>query len=348
MKYYLLYLSLLAIPSITHATAIDGQTLWSLSANICNETNESLSKLCVIDSTLDNLSFDLDDEISIIEEIICSKIDDLATCFMITQEDIDAGFTISTSGKYCLSENVTHTSASVAITIDTDNVTINLDGHTIDGTSTATNGIATNGTRKNIIIQNGSITSCEIGINIDNTSQVCINDLIIKQSSDNAIEIANSSSIIIKNCLTSNATNSGIAISLSNNYTVKNCTAQNNGTFGFVTTSSTNGLFVNNKSLTNDNDGFLLFNANDNIIICQCIALNNSRIGFNIDTSSTNTSLIHNKSIANTITGFTDMGTNTSAFANLAHSNGTDYFGIADPIETTPTVTTGYWTNVDQ
>lgn len=351
MKRYLLSTLLLFLPYFMHTTAIDGQTLWSLSAKICNETEESFSKLCVIDSTLDNLSFDFDDEISIIEEIICSKIADLATCFMITQEDIDAGpgFTISTPGKYCLAENVIHTSASAAITIAADNVTIDLDAHTIDGTSTATNGIVTTGTRENIIIKNGSITSCEMGVNIDSTSQVCISDLIVKQSSNDAIEISNSNNIVIKNCFIANTATSAIVISLSNNCTIKNCIVQNNTGIGFAIGNSTNTAIINCKAIENGSTGFLISGTSDNITICQCIALSNGNNGFFADgVNVTNTTLLNNKSIANLGAGLIDTATNTSAFTNLAHSNGTDYLGIADPIETTPTVTTGYWTNVDQ
>ena len=336
MKRYLLYALLLLLPQITHTTPIDGQTLWALSARICAEADESLSKLCVIDSTLDNLNFDLD-----IEEVICSKIDELEDCFMITQEDIDAGFTISSPGKYCLVENVTHTSANTAITIAADNVTLDLGGHTIDGENTATNGILINNTRENITIQNGTVTSCtSTGIFIENTTRLCIAN-ITSVDSLLGIFIDICTNVFIKNCIIKN-NSSGVIIRTVTNGTIKKCISQNNNAAGFYINACNNTIILNCKAINNSTNGFLLRFSSDNVTICRCLAVNNNNNGFAIS-ESTNTSLINNKSIGNAIFGFiASSSPTTSAFANLAHSNGTNYIGITDPIETTVDTTTSY------
>ena len=72
-------------------------------------------------------------------------------------------FTISESGSYCLTQNLTHTDRYTnAIEIIADNVTIDLNGYSIIGPTTAYNetcsGIHMNG-RKNVEIRNGTITN---------------------------------------------------------------------------------------------------------------------------------------------------------------------------------------------
>ncbi|MFC1633330.1 nitrous oxide reductase family maturation protein NosD [Planctomycetota bacterium] len=79
------------------------------------------------------------------------------------QPILELPFTISESGSYCLTQNLTHLDRYTnAIEVTADNVTIDLNGYSIIGPTTAYNetcsGIHMNG-RKNVEIRNGTITN---------------------------------------------------------------------------------------------------------------------------------------------------------------------------------------------
>lgn len=79
------------------------------------------------------------------------------------------GITISNPGNYTLSETVTPSGVSTAlIVINTDDVVLDLAGHSLNGSNVSSAGILVNG-RKNITIRNGNLNSVA-GFNIAITS----------------------------------------------------------------------------------------------------------------------------------------------------------------------------------
>ncbi len=90
---------------------------------------------------------------------------DASTCIPIKQADIP--LIINQPGHYCLTEHIV--SADRAITITADDVTLNLNGHAIDGSAntadTTQDGITCNSS-DNLTITNGSIYGYAIGIDL--------------------------------------------------------------------------------------------------------------------------------------------------------------------------------------
>jgi len=131
--------SIVACPQ-TVGVVTPGEAIWQVTSRIGQATNVIESQLCAL-----NVGTGFE----------CS--------FAFDQTDIGVGgiYTISAPGIYCLKENVTF-SVGPAITINSSNVTVNLEGHYIDGGSnplSATIQLATGvGSNLNtIIIQNGTI-----------------------------------------------------------------------------------------------------------------------------------------------------------------------------------------------
>ncbi len=235
-------LTLLFSVCISKTIAFDGEKVWDIQARIC-------ATLPIIDSKTDDLSSTIDaienvilefseieETLSEIEETLCSKLAELETCIMITQEDIGTtGFTISTTGKYCLGEYVSHVHAlNAAITITADNVTLDLLGNTIDCNSTGNIGILISGAT-NVNVKNGSI---------------------IEAASDNMQIVSESSCILLENLKLLTATSNGLAIDLSSEITIINCLASTNGADGFTLKRSNNVCFIRCCASANTSDGF--------------------------------------------------------------------------------------------
>jgi parallel beta-helix repeat protein len=71
----------------------------------------------------------------------------------------EAGYTIDTSGSYYLTTNLIASSYLSGITITADNVTVDLNGFSIMGSSTKASGIKMND-RNNVVVRNGTIRDC--------------------------------------------------------------------------------------------------------------------------------------------------------------------------------------------
>lgn len=117
----------------------------------------------------------------------------------ITQQDINTGnFTITTQGSYGLAENVSFT-AGTAITIATNNVTLDLKQHTISGISTGTAIAVTAGANlQQVVIKNGFIQSAGLGVFVNQLSQGAIDSIIISQS--NGVQLLNCGLVTVNEC----------------------------------------------------------------------------------------------------------------------------------------------------
>lgn len=339
--------------------ATPGENIWQVNAFTCEVAEETTSKICEIESKLDTIDLDFGNSINSIADIICSKLEMLETCIAITQEDIDAGFTISTAGKYCLVENVAHTSASAAITITASNVTLDLNGFFIDGTSTATQGVLVQNTN-DVIVKNGTILSCTTnGVLIDNADRICFDGVKCSENTSTGFTVLNEAShVLFTNCV---AFNNGVVgfLNLDGNYIVyKDCLATG-GVIGYsidLVTSATlvqSNVFINCNSLECSSSGFLASADGGKSIIdtilCHCIAID-CGTGFDFDDAEVDdTIIIECKSISNSSTGYSGNA-GTFAFANFAKNNTTNYSGITTPISMIDSADTdiGYWTNNDQ
>ncbi len=184
----------------TVGPTIPGEGLWNVLTRVGAATNVIESQLCALSMISSHLE--------------CS--------FVFNQTDIGSGgiFTISVPGTYCLSEDVTFT-FDTAITVSASNVTIDLQGHSIDGGSnfvTAAIGLtpSVGSSLHSITIQNGTIQNLEsvnIPYGIVQTSTTsCLANIVIRDMEFSNIEsygvgyafFAQAQGILVENCSTLN------------------------------------------------------------------------------------------------------------------------------------------------
>src|SRR5689334_4980343 len=146
-----------------------------------------------------------------------------------TPGDASASFVISRAGSYCLANNVAGESGKNGIRIDADDVTLDLAGFAMLGSSGSLNGILINNHLR-IAIRNGSITAC--GSNgLDGTSggQARLDDLRAEGNTGSGLIINSGSQVT--NCVA--GTNGAFGISTSNDVLVIGCLSGGNASHGF-------------------------------------------------------------------------------------------------------------------
>jgi hypothetical protein len=214
----------------------------------------------------------------------------------VGQEITSLPYIISSPGFYYLGGNLDYAGIENAITVNADEVTIDLMGNRIASTNEAgfRKGIYMHG-RKNVEIRNGSISDFSVGIFEDSAAAIGHNVNNIR------------------------ALRNYVAISLSGtNHMVMRCTASNN---------SSDGIYVNEGIVSEctaqggNNRGIDIVNG----LIKNCYAVSN-RIGFQILSGAA----IGNVAINNEHYGFligSDPALPVMMDQNSAINNGTNYSG---------------------
>ncbi|MBI5635036.1 MAG: right-handed parallel beta-helix repeat-containing protein [Nitrospirae bacterium] len=120
-------------------------------------------------------------------------------------------YTASAPGTYCLkAHKTTSMTSGNAITINSDDVVIDLNGFTIDGTSggPATQAFGISGTsgtsRKNFIVRNGTVKGFLVGVSIINGGDHLVEGIHADQSLGYGISIIAASRSIIRNNIVTN------------------------------------------------------------------------------------------------------------------------------------------------
>jgi hypothetical protein len=123
----------------TVGPVVPGEAIWRVASRIGEALNVVQSQICALQATAPATA-----------GIDCT--------FIFGQEDIGPGgvYIISVPGTYCMKETVTLTSGS-GITVNSNDVTIDLQGHTINGAGNSTTAIELGDGVQNVIIQNGII-----------------------------------------------------------------------------------------------------------------------------------------------------------------------------------------------
>lgn len=328
------------------ATASDGENMWRISERISDDAEIINSKICFIDEDLTNFTINASFDFDNFEQTLCSKIDSLQECILITQEDIGTtGFTISAPGSYCLAETVTHTNASnPAIRINANNVTLNLNyNHII--CSGGNSGISATA-RSNILIKDGIISSAiTTGIFIDNSSRICIKN--IKAFSCGGIGLnLNVNESFVEHCVAID-NDHGIKLDSTENTCIRDCISSNNTVSGYWIATGVNNIILDSVALFNGTDGFLISTGGARNVICNCIASENQDDGIDA-ASASNTCIESCKIIGNAQIGIRGDGLTTRVFNTLAQGNTTNFLSITGPIETVVDFDTRYWSNVSQ
>ena len=140
--------------------------IWSLLSRVGSAQNAIQSQICVLD-------FDCSTTFS------CVSISD---CIPFGQSDIDVGnvYTISSSGVYCMYDDA-NWSTGAAITVNSSNVTIDMQNHTLNaGSNSGTTGIVINGGMSNVTIKNGNIVNPTVACISNDSSTSLLQNIIIQ------------------------------------------------------------------------------------------------------------------------------------------------------------------------
>ncbi len=172
-------------------------------------------------------------------------------------------YTISQQGFYYLGGNLTHSGiTSNAITIDADNVTLDLMGFSLTNGHPPSlieyYGIVT-GTHTNIEIRNGTVRGFHDGISLDGGKSRIINIRALGNTS-NGIYVGGSGNQV-RGCTACNTTR-GISIA---GGTLAGCTASDNSVYGFFISGT--GLVIDNVAYNNTTYNFWFASGASKVLV---------------------------------------------------------------------------------
>jgi len=265
---------------------------------------------------------------------------EISSCSVLDQE----------GATYYLTQDIIDSSATYCMNITANNVVLDCQGHTIDGTDASDSyGIyiyRISAQNTNITVKNCIVTDWDYGIYLGNANNNTFTNnsvssnfntygigIYLDTSSNNTLtnNTASSNDIGIYiinsnfNILTNNTANSnseiGIYLDTSSNNTLTNNTASSNDIGIYIEINSNFNILTNNTANSNSNTGiYLSYNSNNTLI--NNIANSNSNTGIYLDTSSNNT-LINNTANSNTygIGIYLDSSSDNTLINNIANSN---------------------------
>jgi hypothetical protein len=237
------------------------------------------------------------------------------------------GAAVSTAGTYTVTTDLTTASTTPCITITASGVAIDLQGHMIIGTGSASTsgaGIIDNGSfcspcQQNIIVANGTIQGFLYGIYLTSTEYATIANMNVVKNTGIGIAVFQAYAAVTD----SQATYNGLGIFLRDNATVSNSQANNNG----------NGMeFGNSTSLSSsqaNNNGDLGMAFGGNATVNKSQANNNPGAGmfFGSGDNTISDSEANNNNVKNGFgQGIGIVGSGNSVTGNTANGN---YFGIS-------------------
>lgn len=242
-------------------------------------------------------------------EAIASKVDIPCPSCVITP--ISAPGTISAPGSYCLANNITG-----AITITADDVTLDLNNHTIDSGSIGIEITGNNATILNGTIQNMS----ECGIRIAGASNSILTAIDVVNTPTGYV-LQNSSSSLITDCRARTISGTGFSLVASSTNSLVNCqTINTTGTgsaYGFYATDGTLNNFTGctvtdistSSTLTGDRvAGFYLTDSESNDTISACKITNVQSPDMNVASYGIFVSASDHTITANNVIGVTAGG----------------------------------------
>jgi len=282
-----------AIQEITDSACEKFRQTWTA----LGELKQTVTECC------EDLREDFRETWTILDEIeskLCPNI--------IRQEDIP--FEITTTGLYCLGENITFGDGVVtqtAIAILSDDVVLDLQDHSLtsfglSGThldsSVFTDGFGAPGTDigiyitnvSNVVVKNGSINQASVGLQASNNVSELVIDNVNTNSCTLGILWSAADNVTVQNSR-ANYCEIGITGSFGSNWVISNCIARQEfgdlaNTVGIRLASIEEGC-VKQCISTGFVNGYGVFgnpgNQNDTVIFEKCIAKDNSTAGFNID-----------------------------------------------------------------
>jgi parallel beta-helix repeat protein len=174
-------------------------------------------------------------------------------------------FTISASGSYYLTSNLTQSGSAAGITISADNVTLDLGGFALIGVLSGTAaGVAIPVAHKNVQVRNGTIRNWNGGgVAASLATNSVFRDLRLSDNFDNGLG-AGAGSLVIDCVADSNI----VGLSVGAGSTIRSCTVSNNLSDGI---STGGGCTITGCTARGNNGNGILASAGCTVVACTAI-----------------------------------------------------------------------------
>ena len=170
-------------------------------------------------------------------------------------------FTIASPGGYYVTTNLTGVAASQGIIIQSDDVTLDLNGFTLTGVAGALSGITLGANAVNVEIRNGTLSHWALGVDARAANHCRFEGLRV--SLNGAIGLATGIASFIQSCTA--ISNQGIGISTDQGSTINDSRAWGSQQHGFSIGSGSQ--LKNCTASFNMGNGFVL---SDNCLMADC------------------------------------------------------------------------------
>ncbi|MDH3792946.1 MAG: right-handed parallel beta-helix repeat-containing protein, partial [Rhodospirillales bacterium] len=311
-----------------HVTSVDGLLGGTISSGVSVTGTMSANDVAVSSTTLvANLNADQVDGLQA-AEIIDAASDEVRMPISALP------FTISAPGSYYLTGDLTLVATNTTgITVNADNVTIDLMGFSMIGPGGAGSGagISMSG-RTNVEVRNGTVRDFRNSgiVELSGAGQYHrLLDLRVVSNGATGIHLASVGNLI-RDCTVSGNGNNGITAGVS--ATAIGNTASNNSQIGIFASSGTS--LIGNTVYNNGSDGI---RAGNGATVTRNSANGNGGVG--IQTNANSATLSENSAYDNVGDGF-DIGPGSAAVGNVARANGANGFTVG--VGATVTSNTAY------
>ncbi|MHC4977083.1 MAG: right-handed parallel beta-helix repeat-containing protein, partial [Planctomycetota bacterium] len=193
----------------------------------------------------------------------------------LNAQDITLPYNINTPGSYVLTSDLIATGGGPVIRVSVGNVTIDLNGFSIDGNSLAQQGVYVNAVVDSVVVKDGTVLNCtSYGIDIRSATGGRVENVV---SHSNFVGIGIGKSSVLRNSLAHN--NSQLGMACLDNSLIENCISDGAGNSGGILVGL-NSIVRSCNSLNSASDGYLL-QAGATAI--DCVATSNTESGFRME-----------------------------------------------------------------
>jgi parallel beta-helix repeat protein len=201
-------------------------------------------------------------------------------------------FTITVPGSYYVTTNLAGTAANSGISINSGNVTVDLDGFTLQGVPGSYNGVVVMGTYDNVVVQNGTLTgwgACGANAESYGFPRNLVFEHLTLSANGSAGLLAEAGSLV-RDCASLGNTNDGFTCVGGE---LTHCLSRGNGGFGFSAGVIENGSGCSLRQCLAEYDGGGGFSLTNSRAI-DCVGQYNTGPGFILGASAIQNCLSQN------------------------------------------------------
>lgn len=247
--------------------------------------------------------------------------------FLVTAQQVNGGLTISKPGVWILQEDVTLTNGS-SVTINTSDVTFDMNGHTIDGANVNSAGIQCH-TADNIAVINGTLKNFgQDGLIAESVTGLIVQKVVVINPSNRGIVIQNSQNVVIDTSAVIASGSTGISVLNSTIVDITHCYVNNSRASGIAADENSSQFGISGTIVAGSVAIGYQINAAGSILYGSYAVKNN--VGCSI--SAQDCQITGCNVNTNTLQGILVNNNNTLLDSSLVQANGGDGIQIAQSV----------------